>query len=282
MKRFVSAFILSFLTAPLAFANTIFIDVPEDHWAYEYLSEDSRLIKSGAIDVANKHFRCDEYVNRAEAAKILALTFGVYDENAIDGFPDIKDNDWFASYVGSLKNEGIVSGYSNGTFGPENYVSRAEITKMLFFFFDAAKDYLDKNGISAFELDEELTFSDVQEDAWYYPYVMIFVAGNFLEGYPDGTLGPDKPVTRCELAKLAESSYQSTLVYEQLVEIFMQAFVMSIEKLLESEDEAEIIEFLQEGQDEGKLDQMWEVLEQYERQDLIEQLEPYTTELQSL
>ncbi|MFH1375863.1 MAG: S-layer homology domain-containing protein, partial [Patescibacteria group bacterium] len=83
-----------------------------------------------------------------------------------------------------------VGGYPDGSFQPANSVNRAEAMKMI---------------LSAANLSgtaPSSTFSDVPSGAWFAPFVNYAAELEIVNGYPDGTFGPDKLVTRAEIAKM--------------------------------------------------------------------------------
>ncbi len=75
-------------------------------------------------------------------------------------FTDVPKDSWSAPYVYDLVDRGIVSGYGDGTFGPENTVERGEYAKMLV-------------GISNLPLSTSRVspYVDVPSNQWYFPYV---------------------------------------------------------------------------------------------------------------
>ena len=95
---------------------------------------------------------------------------------------------------------GIFGGYQDGSFGPYNFINRAESLKAIFLATDAP--LLPVDGSKA-------GFIDVQPSAWYMPYVRTAVMNNFLTGYstPAGQVaGLDRNITRAEILKLALES----------------------------------------------------------------------------
>ncbi len=82
-------------------------------------------------------FRPDAPVNRAEALKILTLAsqLGTFASSGSlltpPAFSDVTDNDWFAPYVREMAIRGIVSGYGDGSFGPEKPITHAEAAKII-------------------------------------------------------------------------------------------------------------------------------------------------------
>ena len=105
-------------------------------------------------------------------------------------FTDVPDDAWSAPYVYELTKRGIVSGYGDGTFGPENTVQRCEYAKMLV-------------GISKTPLSTSLVtpYSDVPDWEWYFPYVNSSL--RFITGYTDGGIlyfRPEEEASREDVA----------------------------------------------------------------------------------
>jgi len=92
---------------------------------------------------------------------------------------------------------GFFSGYQDGSFGPYNYINRAETLKTVFLATKAPVRPIDGSNAG---------FVDVQAHAWYMPYVRTAVLENFLNGY-QGANGRearlDNNITRIEFLKLA-------------------------------------------------------------------------------
>ncbi len=78
-------------------------------------------------------FKPARSVNRAEFTKIIvnAKLGSEPTQSAGDCFPDVKASDWFSSYVCYAKENGIISGYPDGTFGPSNTINLVEASKIL-------------------------------------------------------------------------------------------------------------------------------------------------------
>lgn len=103
---------------------------------------------------------------------------------------------------------GIFNGYPDGSFGPYNYINRAEALKTIFLATDAPLLPIDGS---------KAGFIDVQAHAWYMTYVRTAVMNGFLEGYttPSGKVaGLDRNISRAEILKLAlEAASQFNGVY---------------------------------------------------------------------
>ena len=130
-------------------------------------------------------------ITRAEVATIFyrLLKDEVREEieTDVNSFPDVNADDWFNVTVSSLANMGAISGYEDGTFRPNEPITRAELASMAVRFYDA------------FEAEyEEGTFLDVDGDEWYADAIAAAEELGILGGYPDGTVRPNNNITRAE------------------------------------------------------------------------------------
>ncbi len=110
---------------------------------------------------------------------------------------DVAVGDWYFPFVNDLTSTGIVSGYENGCFGPNNEVTRAEFTKMVL----GASEW---NGlyIPVSMSDQDIYFNDVPSDAWYWHYVNQAAANGFVKGYSDDTFHPASSISRSEAVQI--------------------------------------------------------------------------------
>ena len=101
-----------------------FSDVSADKW---YNNAVSTLCHMGVLGgYSDGTFRPNAPITRAEFAKI-AVSFAQTNGSAVYSyFTDVKTTDWFAPYVTAAKDSGLIEGYSDGSFKPENRITRAE------------------------------------------------------------------------------------------------------------------------------------------------------------
>lgn len=105
-------------------------------------------------------------------------------------YTDAKSGDWYYDFVSYMSDKGIINGYTDNTFRPNNYVKRCEFIKMM---------------VVTFGLDAETTinFNDVDEDDWYYEYYSKAAAQGFLgEIFSGNNMYPEEYLTREEAAGL--------------------------------------------------------------------------------
>ena len=148
----------------------------EDHYAYITGYSD------GTVRPLND-------ITRAEVATIFfrLLTDEARETywSTISGYSDVSAGDWYNNAVSTLSNMGVIGGYPDGTFGPNDTISRAEFVAIATRFFDYTARY-------------EGAFSDVSSAAWYADYIQAGVELGLVAGYPDGTFDPDGAISRAE------------------------------------------------------------------------------------
>jgi len=105
--------------------------------------------------------------------------------------PDIEGH-WAEHHIREWLEKGLAAGYEDGTFRPEDPVSRAEFAAFV-------------NRSFGFEEREAHGFPDIPGDAWYAPHVEKAAAAGYLSGYEDGTFRPQRAIARQEVAKVLHS-----------------------------------------------------------------------------
>lgn len=112
-------------------------------------------------------------------------------------FSDVVDGDDYYDAIKTLKIDGILQGYPDGTFKPDQGVSRVEALKFIFSGVEVPVETTDT--IS-------LKFPDTDPKGWYAPYVQTAQMLKIIKGYPDGTFKPVNTVNRVELLKMLFAS----------------------------------------------------------------------------
>lgn len=123
--------------AILAFGHSVdtnpnehpFQDVPLNSWFAPYVEEAQRLGFVSGYDSGG--FGPNDFVTRAAALKILLGAAGIDTSDITPDFPDVAGDAWFAGYIGFAQTNGIVGGYADGSFGPGNNMTRAQVAKVV-------------------------------------------------------------------------------------------------------------------------------------------------------
>lgn len=113
------------------------------------------------------------------------------------GFSDVTKPE-YKEAINALADAGILNGYENGTFKPENKVTRGEVAKVITL-------------IRHLEEGTKTPFKDVKDGYWSTQYINSLYAAKLVNGYEDGTFKPEGNVTRAEFAKLVVDAYGLTL-----------------------------------------------------------------------
>ena len=159
-------------------------DVPtglngKDHYAY-------------IIGYGNNDVRPQNNITRAEVATIFfrLLTDETREANMTksNGYNDVKEGDWFCCAVSTLSKMGIIKGYEDGSFKPNDPISRAE--------FAAIAARFDPDGDKT-----PATFADVTSH-WAKDEISIAANHGWIKGYEDGSFKPDQKITRAETMTL--------------------------------------------------------------------------------
>ena len=179
--------------------SSSFSDVPEEHWAYEYISElTSRGIINGYDDGS---FRPDANVTRAEFVTILCRAAGadatVSTSDTDIAFSDVTPGDWYYEYAIWAAGTGITNGTSETEFSPNENILRQDICVMLDRYSTniAASPLAPAESAGAFADDGEI--SDYAKDSVYK-----LKSAGIVSGTGDNRFKPQTGATRAETAKM--------------------------------------------------------------------------------
>ena len=131
--------------------------------------------------------RPDANITRAEVSAILfRLLVDTRKHNKYTSkFPDVTDEMWFAQSVKYLTSIGIVKGYPNGVFLPDNPITRAEFATLI-------------SGFDNLSISRTNKFTDI-DGHWAVGYINSAAQKGWVTGYPDGSFKPEANMTRAEV-----------------------------------------------------------------------------------
>ena len=141
-----------------------FDDVPANAWYTKAVNTLASLdIISG---VGDNKFEPERSITRAEFTA-MAMKFAVGGEEGENIFSDVDENDWFYDAVVNSIQYGWIHGYGDGTFRPQNPITRAEVTAIVNNMLGRAadEDFVDEHA------DELTPFSDIEKHWAYYHIV---------------------------------------------------------------------------------------------------------------
>jgi hypothetical protein len=199
---------------PTAAFAASFKDV-EGHWAQQQI--ETWLQKGLAGGYPDGTFRPNQPVTRAEFATFANRAFGIKAEGGEEVFSDVPASAWFFAEVTAAKNAGYISGYPDGTFQPNNPISRQEAAVIV------AK-LLGLKGSGG-------QFADHQDIApWAREAVEAVRAAGIMGGYPDGTFKPQNSITRAETVVTLQKALEVKEPGKEFEKVFDQAGVYGPEE----------------------------------------------------
>ena len=142
-----------------------FEDVPENAWYADAVNTLAALGIVKGVDAA--HYEPNRTITRAEFT-VIAMRFTASKTVAPNIFSDVAEGAWYYDQVLGAVQEGWIRGYEDGTFRPNQTITRAEVTAITNRMLNRSADvqYVDAHG------DMLKDFPDVKSDSWYYYDVM--------------------------------------------------------------------------------------------------------------
>lgn len=182
----------SFSGGALADSENVFGDVPDSFWAkseIEFLHKQEII---NGYDVNNGQlFYPNNNVTRAQAAKMIMVALGDPDIKVTESkFKDVPNDHWASEWIAAANQLDIISGYEDGTFKPENYLTRAQMSKILTVAFE-----LD---VTAAE-EKDIVFRDIDRAFWAASYINTL----YYNGISNGSgnyFKPNDQITRAQFS----------------------------------------------------------------------------------
>ena len=173
-----------------------FSDVDSKHRFSEHMRF---LFDKGVIKgFENNRFAPDDHVTRGAAALMIARTLDLKTEKRKTVFTDVNMQSAASGAIQSASEAGIINGYTDGTFRPEEVVTRAQMASFL---------------ARAFKLvdEEALSFIDVPISSSSYSDIRKVIAFGVTEGYSDGRFQPELSLTRAQFSAFLARALNDTL-----------------------------------------------------------------------
>ena len=186
---------LPFLAYAAAHEQSSFVDVNRNDWFFEQVQF---LVERGLMTgTTTETFSPDMNVTRAMAVQVFYNYEGRPDvSREANLFEDVADDAWYRDAVVWARNRGIINGFGDGTFRPDDYITRAHLT-LLF------NNYVDFSGIELPPQRGSIVFADYADIRNYAKEAIDrFFRAMIINGRPDGRFDPQGNATRAELAAM--------------------------------------------------------------------------------
>lgn len=134
---------------------------------------------------------------------------------AFENFNDVNTAHPNYTAIMDLRDRGVIDGYPDGTFKPEQTVNRVEALKII----------LNAAGVDSSTAGRVANFSDIDQTQWYAPFLNKAYDLGVVEGYVDGTFKPTQTVNLVENLKILLGAYKVDLSEVTVTEnLFADAF----------------------------------------------------------
>ncbi|TFE04077.1 S-layer homology domain-containing protein [Jeotgalibacillus salarius] len=188
-----------------------FSDIDESSPIFETMENVYYMdIMTGYLDRSGWTYEMRPYedVTRAQAAKMITASLGV--EMATQeksSFTDVTERYWAHDYITIMAERNIFGGYEDGTFDPQDTLTRVQAAKIIVNTFD----------LPFSESDRETGFKDVPADHWAAAYVNALVESDITTGTSQTTFEPEEDVTRYQLAAFIDRSFNTVELSEDQI-----------------------------------------------------------------
>ncbi len=177
-----------------------FSDVLMDYWAYDAIES---CVEADIVSgYPEGDYKPNLAVTRDQMAVYIARALAQGDANVPNytgdpTFPDVGDTFWAFKYIEYSASQGVVTGYTDGTYQPANQVTRDQ---MAVYVARALVAPSGEVGLADYIPADPRNFPDVPADSWAYRHIEYCVEHGVVQGYSDGQYYPGNVVTRDQMA----------------------------------------------------------------------------------
>lgn len=184
-------------------SNISFADVAS-HWA----KKDVELLANKMVvdGVSNTSFSPEANVTRAQFAAMLTRALGLAEDKSSSRFTDVKTSEWYAGSVGVAAAQGLIEGFENGTFMPNEEITREQMAVMV----TRAMKFAGKTPEASTSTDSLLAkFQDQNKiSTWARNEIMASMKASIMDGMTDTVFAPDQQATRAQAAVMLKRLLQ--------------------------------------------------------------------------
>ncbi|NCC67973.1 MAG: S-layer homology domain-containing protein, partial [Clostridia bacterium] len=178
-----------------------------NHWAKDAINDmGSRMVVTG---VGNNNYAPDRNMTRAEFAAIIVRALGLEPGTGASGFSDVTAADWYSGYIKTAASYGIIKGYDNGKFGPNDTITREQAMTMIARAMTITKL---SAGLTDSEISQLLSaFSDGESASSYAKgSIAACIKTGITSGTSSTTISPKAEITRAEVAVMVQRLLQKS------------------------------------------------------------------------
>ncbi len=178
----------------VAIFTTAFTDMGNYVWAKD--SVDALFARRIIDGISQEQFAPGNAVSRAEFLKMTLEAFDLVQTGKNASFTDVRAGEWYSNSIASAQMLHIINGYENGSFGPDQPVTREEMAVLVMRILQAA-------GIELQQIRDGIKFQDDAQIAGYaVDAVRSLNEAGLIQGHDGGRFAPKSSTTRAEAAVL--------------------------------------------------------------------------------
>ncbi|TNJ64358.1 S-layer protein [Paenibacillus hemerocallicola] len=164
----------------------------QGHWAEADIGLlASKLLVKGVTD---SEFAPDQSITRAEFAALLVRALGLAQQDGRATFNDVRSTDWYASDVATASKAGLIDGYEDGSFRPNQVISREELAVLASRAFDFSSLKSAAGASNALQ-----PFADADKiSAWARNAAARAVSEGIMNGIADSAFAPKEQSSRAQ------------------------------------------------------------------------------------
>ncbi|SFK18172.1 N-acetylmuramoyl-L-alanine amidase [Halobacillus dabanensis] len=178
----------------LLFAIAVFIPQGKAHAMHDipakYKTEINYLVERGIVKgYPSGDFVPNDEVTREQAATMVGRALGLNGNKRNTVFPGVDADSFASGYIQSAYEQGIITGYPDGTFKPKESMTRGEMAYLISKAFSLSRQ-------------SPVSYKDVESAGSQYEAINKVTTAGIANGYSDGTFKPEKTITRTEFSLL--------------------------------------------------------------------------------
>lgn len=143
--------------------------------------------------------------------------------SSVQTFTDVPSTHVNVTAITFVKERGIVSGYPDGSFGPDKRINRAEFTKIV-IGATFGPEYIEGCDLTSL-------FSDIVPSDWFWSFVCQAKRAGVIGGYPDGTFRPAQNVNFAEAAKIVVNAFNIEIKEEEALGVWWRPYVYALARI---------------------------------------------------
>ncbi|WP_176140543.1 S8 family peptidase [Halobacillus salinus] len=177
--------------------TSYFTDITYSDWYLDFVDDLSE--KEWITGYPDDTFRPEKEITRQEVVTLVGRSLDLDGKKRGTNFEDVHAWNYGSGFIDSAEDEGILTGYPDGTFRPNESITRGDVALIIYRAFDVEKS-------------EGQDFKDVIDSRYYSEAIQSLAKEEILTGYQGGEeFKPENPITRAEFSTILSKTVDPEL-----------------------------------------------------------------------